>query len=183
METFIETFSGINFNFNDPKPDEIDIEDIAHALGMQCRFAGQIRKFYSVAEHSLNVARLVPNEFKLTALLHDASEAYLTDVPSPVKVLLPDYNRLESVVQEAIANKFGLVYPFPIEIHEADRACLIAEARSMLPVKNKNHWSYSYSSIYELEEKYIVGHPPTVIDKLFLLRFKQYLNQEFPIAA
>ena len=183
MENYVETSSGTNFRFMDPPASDIHIADIAHALSLQVRFAGHIRKFYSVAEHSLNVARLVPNEHKLQALLHDASEAYLTDIPSPIKALLPDYLDMEHKVQTAICNKFGVGYPFDDTVHHADVACLIREAQEMLPVKDKNHWSFSYDSKYYLENKYIVGWAPEVVERLFLLRFDQYINKEYPVGS
>src|ERR1017187_10636100 len=78
----ITTFSGIHFWPLLPNPADIRIEDIAHALSNQCRFAGHAREFYSVAEHSVRVSQLCPPEDALWGLLHDASEAYLTDVPA-----------------------------------------------------------------------------------------------------
>lgn len=175
MEPYVQAHSGVNFYFLEPKADQILIEDIAHALSMQCRFAGHIRKFYSVAEHSINVARLVPNEMKLQALLHDASEAYLTDIPSPIKVLLPDYMKIEDVVQRAICEKYNVGYPFEPEVKEADKACLIAEARNMLPI-TEYHWTKNpdYYSIYELADKYVVGYTPDIVAKVFMMRFNEY---------
>ena len=82
---WIQTMSGVIFYPLDPRPEEIRIEDIAHALSHQCRFAGHCREFYSVAEHSVRVSRELPQEFMLWGLLHDASEAYLVDLPRPIK--------------------------------------------------------------------------------------------------
>src|SRR5271156_4912831 len=80
---WIQTFTGKKFYPFNPKPQDIDIRDIAHALSNICRFTGHTKRFYSVAEHSRNVAKLVPAHMKLQALLHDASEAYLCDIARP----------------------------------------------------------------------------------------------------
>lgn len=82
---WMQTFSGRQFWPCDPRADEVCIEDIAHALSMQCRFAGHVRKFYSVAEHCVRASWIVPDRFKLAALLHDAAEAYVVDLPRPIK--------------------------------------------------------------------------------------------------
>src|SRR5665811_1025646 len=88
----IRTFTGIYMNVFEPTPEMISIEDIAHALTMQCRFGGHLPDFYSVAQHSLNCSYLIDNpKLKLTALLHDASEAYLLDIPRPIKNNLNNY--------------------------------------------------------------------------------------------
>jgi hypothetical protein len=86
---YIVTYTGRRFHFLDPKIDEISIEDIAHALSNVCRFTGHTKRFYSVAEHSCLVSALCDN--RLEGLLHDASEAYMSDLSSPLKMLVPDY--------------------------------------------------------------------------------------------
>jgi len=78
--SFIQTYSGKRIDFENPDPDQIDIVDIAHGLSNLCRFSGQSKYFYSVAQHSFYVS-LVCKENKLQALLHDATEAYMADVP------------------------------------------------------------------------------------------------------
>jgi len=83
-EHWITTYTGKRFHYLDPQPEEIDIVDIAHALSLTCRFGGHCKEFYSVAEHSIRVAEIVPKEFQLLALLHDAGEAYTGDVQSPI---------------------------------------------------------------------------------------------------
>ena len=82
---WIQTFTGRAFYVLDPRPEDVDIEDIAHALSMQCRFAGHCREFYSVAQHSVTASWLVPPEDALWGLLHDAAEAYVVDLPRPIK--------------------------------------------------------------------------------------------------
>jgi len=109
----IRTFTGKYINVFEPDPELIDIEDIAHALSHQCRFGGHLRHFYSVAQHSIVCCRQAQEGHQLAALLHDASEAYLLDIPSPIKKRLPDYQAIEARLQEAIEAKFG----FTVENH------------------------------------------------------------------
>jgi hypothetical protein len=134
----ILTRSGQDFYFLDPSPEDIIIDDVAHALSLQCRFNGHCQDFYSVAEHSVWVSRYLERtygdkELALCGLLHDAAEAYLGDVVSPLKKLLPEYVRIESNIERCIASRFGLVYPFPKEVYEADRAALAEEFSSLAP--------------------------------------------------
>src|SRR6266403_91014 len=89
------TITGIKFHPFNPHPVEICLEDIARGLSKICRFTGQIDPFYSVAEHSVEVMHLVPQELKLAALLHDASEAYLSDLSRPFKLGLTEYRQVE----------------------------------------------------------------------------------------
>jgi uncharacterized protein len=123
----IRTFTGKYFNVFEPNVDLIDIEDIAHSLAMQCRFNGHTKRFYSVAQHSIWVAERVPYEDKMAALLHDGSEAYLCDIPSPIKKFFTQYHSIENGVMQAIAEKFKFTFPFTAVIKELDRAALIWE--------------------------------------------------------
>lgn len=115
-----------------PDPDAISIQDIAHALSLTCRWAGHLRDFYSVAQHSVLVCMHVSDENKLQALLHDASEAYINDIPSPAKKRLPDYKLLENNLMSTIANKFGFEFPLSQTTIEADRYLLEREWYSLV---------------------------------------------------
>ncbi len=115
MSAYLQTQSGRVIDVTDPKPEDIDIGDIAHALSQLCRFGGHTSRFYSVAEHSVRVSSIVPPEHALQGLLHDATEAYLVDMPSPIKRLLPEYYLLEQRLWHVIADKFGV----PREMHES----------------------------------------------------------------
>ena len=97
-------------NLVDPKPEMVHIEDIANALSNICRFTGHVKKFYSVALHSVRVSYLVPPEDALQALLHDATEAYMSDINSPLKHTdaLAGYRLLEQRMWEVIAEKYGI---------------------------------------------------------------------------
>lgn len=138
MNSYITTWSGRKFNFLNPEPTHIVIEDIAHALSLQCRFNGHCSEFYSVAEHCVEVSRLIeaqghPRNIVMTALLHDAAEAYIGDVVSPLKKVLVDYQDIEYTVESAIADKFSLVFPMPEAVREADREVLLLEFGSLQP--------------------------------------------------
>lgn len=129
----ILTSKGNYFDFANAEFYDYDIEEIAHALSHLCRFTGHTRKHYSVAQHSVHVANLVPTGYQLEALLHDASEAYLGDVSSPLKALLPDYKRIEQSVEYGIARHFALAYPQTPCIKEADLRMLVTEKRDLMP--------------------------------------------------
>ena len=109
-EPWLQTFSGKIFHPLDPNPEEICIEDIAHCLANICRFHGSVNRFYSVAEHSCHISRYCDPKYALEGLMHDASEAYIIDVPSPVKYELPKYKIIEKRIEKVIAQKWNLVY-------------------------------------------------------------------------
>lgn len=127
------THSGLHFDFADPQPDQIDINDIICGLSRECRFAGQIKRFYSVAEHSIFCSELVPQEFALEALLHDASEAYCSHIPPALKELLPDYQAIERRVDSAIRAKFALPETLSPEVMLADRVASVTERHALEP--------------------------------------------------
>lgn len=123
---WIQTYSGKAFDPLKPDLDQICIEDIAHALSHQCRFSGHTNSFYSVAQHSVEVATRLAPEFQAHALLHDAAEAYLLDIPSPLKQL-PEfdfYRAAEEDLERAIFDRFGLPA-------NQDTARILAEVKKM----------------------------------------------------
>lgn len=120
----IRTYTGKYVNPCEPDLNMICIEDIAHALSMQPRFGGHLPVFYSVAQHSVQVCLSVWNEIRLAALLHDASEAYLIDVPRPVKQQLPNYKEIENGLMLVISEKFVFSWPMHDSIKTADEMAL-----------------------------------------------------------
>lgn len=148
---WLQTFSGVAFYPFDPHPEDINIQDIAHQLSMICRYGGAVSSFYSVAEHSLILARYVrkvrPNNPRLAlqALLHDAAEAYICDIPRPLKLMpqMDGYRAMEDRIEAAIAEKFWLPGPGkgpdPF-IAEIDTRIMIDEACVLL-TRITNHWS------------------------------------------
>jgi len=132
----ILTYSGKIVRPLDPHPDTIDIEDIAHALSNQCRFTGHTREFYSVAQHSIHCSELAPSEFQLEALLHDASEAYLSDLARPVKKTLgfgEFYLRAEELLDCRIRQHFGLPRRMSKTVKRIDDLMLQAEGNQLMP--------------------------------------------------
>ena len=121
---FIRTYTGKSFSILSPNLDDIIIEDIAHALSLQCRWNGHINNFYSVAEHSIWCANHVDKKFKLAALLHDSAEAYTSDLPKPLKVKIAQFNEIEHNLLLAISKKFKFEYPFCECIHMIDKIAL-----------------------------------------------------------
>jgi len=119
-DSSIRTYSGIYFDVLNPTLEMVNIEDIAHSLSMQCRWGGHIEKFYSVSQHSILCSKMVSRKNALAALLHDASEAYLIDIPRPVKRHLKNYGEIEYSIMSIIAEKFNFEFPFLDEIKEAD---------------------------------------------------------------
>jgi hypothetical protein len=142
---YIETASGKLFYFLDPQPDMLDIKDIAHALSMNCRYTGQCSKFYSVAEHSYLVSLLLEGTgYELDGLLHDASEAYIADIASPVKGFLESYKDMEDRIQGAIFNKYSLEYPLHPAVKHCDTVMLSTEAHYLIPSRGDvwGMWKY-----------------------------------------
>ncbi len=130
--------SGVEFNLLRPDPTTIHIGDIAHHLSQICRFTGGTRVPYSVAQHCVQACELAPPEWKLAALLHDAAEAYVGDVSSPVKMLIGTaYAPLEQRILAAIFDKFGVPTLFakklPMVVKRIDALMLEWEQRDLLP--------------------------------------------------
>lgn len=129
---WMQTYRGRVFYPLDPDVEQIDIVDIAHALSQQCRFAGHCRRFYSVAEHCCHVSDRCGLDNRLWGLLHDASEAYLSDVIRPIKPFLFNYNAIEHQLMEAIAERFGLAWPLPQEVNIIDNRILMNECEQLM---------------------------------------------------
>lgn len=129
---WIQTYSGKAFYPLNPDPSKIDIVDIAHSLSMQCRYNGHCVRFYSVAEHCVTLSFAVAPEHSLWALLHDASEAYLSDVPRPIKHLLTGYAEAEKRLENAIFEHFGLRGPVPAQVKEYDFRILNNERADLM---------------------------------------------------
>lgn len=109
---WIQTYTGRQFWPLDPRPEDVCINDIAHALGNICRYGGHCKEFYSVAQHSIYVSFYVPPAFALFGLLHDASEAYLLDFPTPIKDCLLEYSQYEAKVLKAVFECFDIFKDF-----------------------------------------------------------------------
>jgi uncharacterized protein len=167
-DAWINTFTGKKFYAQNPVPESICIEDIAHALSQQCRFTGHSSHFYSVAQHCILVSYFCHAPNALQGLLHDASEAYLSDISSPLKRLpeLTGYRLLEKKVQQAIYRKWNLPVEEPQDVKYADTLILGIEAQSLLPAMH-NDWKISLT-IPSLKIDPLL---PREAEQLFLDRF------------
>ncbi len=171
---WIQTYTGVQFWPMDARPEEVCIEDIAHALSMLCRFNGHCRRFYSVAEHSVHVSRVVAESEARWGLLHDAAEAYLSDLPKPVKRELPVFHRWEERLLEVIAVRFGLDPVHPTEgVTQADMA-LLASERAVLMGPEPAPWCALPDPVPGLV---IVGWSPEQAKQHFMERFAELFPQ------
>ena len=142
---WIATHSGKRFFPLDPRLEEIDINDIAHALSHQCRFSGHCVQFYSVAQHCVLVSQMCDQADALYGLLHDASEAYLADIPSPLKKTpeFAPYREAEKKLMELICALYGLDPEEPASVKLADKRMLVTEARDLTMTEGRG-WTFAY---------------------------------------
>ncbi len=178
--SFIETYSGTRFLPLTPNPDDICIQDIAHALSQQCRFSGHTRVHYSVAEHSVRVSQLLElwgesPPVILWGLLHDASEYALVDIPSPLKRerAFDAYRIAEDRMMMAVCDRFKMSRKQPKIVHKADAVLLATEARDLMPFKSE-HWGALTEAPLE---KRIVPWPSAEAKRCFLVRFASYYGR------
>jgi len=132
----LRLFSGKEIDIFNLKESDIDITDIAHALSMICRFGGHVKRFYCVAQHSIWICNNLPEEYKLEGLLHDASEGYLIDIPTPIKRGLLEYIELETKVMKVIFGKFDMEYPMSEKVKLIDNAALQYEYNNIVIANN-----------------------------------------------
>jgi hypothetical protein len=142
----IRTFSGQYVNVFNPDPETINIEDIAHALSFQCRFGGHMPEFYSVAQHLINCSYMADDEHRYAALMHDASEAYLLDIPRPIKKGLANYTEIEDNLMRAIATRFNFTYPMSPHVKYIDDQMLNIEWDTLILKKKRIEFMHPFSS-------------------------------------
>jgi hypothetical protein len=173
--TWIQTASGLKFPLLDIDMAAICIEDIAHALSMLCRFNAQCLRFYSVAEHSVHVSHEIRPDLALVGLMHDAAEAYLGDVPSPLKKCLAEFQVIEANAIHAIGAKFGCGMPeddsdAARELKRADLQLLIDE-KAVIMAPEPEPWPPHAPSVKAPER--IQCWPPEMAKVRFLERFAE----------
>lgn len=166
---FITTYSKTEFWPLDPKNEEIKKIDIAHALSMMCRANGHTVHFYSVGQHSILCAKEAKNRgyskrVQLACLLHDASEAYISDITRPVKSMLPKYLEFEEVLQNQIYDFYGLgdmTEKEEKQVKEIDDAMLNYEMKNLLDYHGINdlevskEYDLSFRLMNEVEEEFL----------------------------
>lgn len=143
---WLQTHAGLALDLLNPQPEQIDLADVAVALCRIPRFGGHTSVPYSVAQHSLVVAAILqaqgcPAQVVLQGILHDAPEAYLGDMPTPLKRLLKDYREVEERVWQTVALRFGMPGTLAPEVKQADQLALNAEAHLLLPGGPLNRWA------------------------------------------
>ena len=176
----IVTYTGKIIKPLSPDPEKIDIVDIAHSLSNQCRFTGHTREFYSTAQHSVLVSEITDYDDALWGLLHDASEAYLSDIARPIKntgSFGDIYRKAEAKLEIAVALRFGLIEPLegpissvgmPPTVKWADDVLLRSEMRDLMPEVIRTDGWYSSGEFLDTE---IDPWEPGVSEQMFLLRF------------
>lgn len=152
------------------------IDDIASSLSMQCRFTGHTQEFYSVAQHSVLVSYGVPEHLALDGLMHDAVEAYLGDVSSPLKQLLPEYKVLEDNMYASIAVQLGYNMVLPIEVKRADIIALVTEKRDLFRYDDEPE-VWSWLDKYTPWDQKIEPVSQKEAYQMFMDRYKELTNE------
>lgn len=174
--TWITTHSGTRFPVLEARLEHVVLDDIAHSLSMQCRYNGHVPQFYSVAEHCVLVAEWVERRTKnkllaLEALMHDASEAYLCDIPAPFKPLLTNYREIEIQVERLVARRFNLAYPWHDRAKEADKRIVLNEYAELFePTHGPCDWE-PFQGVEPLDECNLVLFDPDEAKDAFLTTF------------
>lgn len=166
-------YSGGFFYLETPSAEEVLIRDIAHALSLQCRYNGHVREFYSVAQHLVLCSRAAEllgfdEEIQFEALMHDATEAYVSDLPRPVKALLPEYYEIEDRAYRVIAEKYDLPPAITPAVKEIDNRVLHTEGRDF-GLSFGRDWGNEIEGAYDFIHVDPVG--PAEAEVLFMQRF------------
>lgn len=172
---FIQTYTGGQYWPLDPAAADVNIVDVAHALSLLCRYTGQIKRFYSVAEHSIHVASLVEPRLQYAALLHDAQEAYINDLSKPFKLGLPDYNAVEAKNEAAVSQAFGIPMPLPKQVKWADGVMLWVERRQLFDHPPAADWGMGLQEPNPYPNFGRLGWSPKKAEQEFLRCFREYV--------
>lgn len=170
---WITLHSGRHFDLARVDQSEISVEDIAHGLAHICRYAGQCRRFFSVAEHSVLVSQ-VASQSKLAALFHDAAEAIVGDMPAPLKRMLPEFKAIETSIEQCIFRSVGISWPPPVQIKQADYQVMATELGVLMP-PGTNELLRANVSPANVELQFL---DPIEAKKLFLDRYQDLMRSE-----
>jgi len=166
------SYDGTRYWPLDPRVEDVTIEMIAHSLSNQCRYGGRASTFYSVAQHCLYVSRTCDPQDALWGLLHDASEAFILDIPRPIKysVVFDEYRLLEKKWDLVIAAKFNLSPEMPASVHIADKNVLAAECKVLM---GDPEWARGAGPVVVD----VTPWPPAVAYHMFMDRFKALTSE------
>jgi hypothetical protein len=176
MGDWIQTYSGIQIDPLDPKPEQINIEDIARALSNICRFTGHTKEFYSVAEHSYWASIYVDQKYAMQALLHDGAEAYMADIAAPLKGRVSvfakgkmiSYKVAEAHLLGMIFKRFGLDRRMPLEVEKIDMELCYSEGKQLLP--DVDAWGWYVKPIEDFKAE---CWPPPYAYAMFMHRYEK----------
>lgn len=174
LDAGIELLSGTMFNYNDPGSSDVTIDDIASALSNVCRFAGHLPRFYSVAQHAVNVSLIVDQAHRKAGLMHDTAEAFTNDLPTPLKFAVPVFKQLEVSIESAMGQKFGFQYPLSPEVKYADAQMLLIEKEDIKQCFA--HWEVLDGiEVTELDRAKVMIAPmtPEQAKAAFLMRWEE----------
>lgn len=174
---WMQTFSGRAFYPLAARPEDVVPVDVAHALGMICRYGGHTSRFYSVAEHCVLMSKWVPAEDALWALLHDATEAYMGDMVRPLKYQMPAYREAEDRLMQVICERFGLTGKPPASVAEADLR-ILRDERDALMAQPPKAWS-SIETVPPLGVE-IHGWEPATAKRKYLERLAKLTGANRP---
>ena len=175
---WIQTVSGRMFDFEQCVPEDIYVEDIAHALSNTCRFGGHLRDFYSVAQHSVHVAERAKNQ-KL-GLMHDGSEAYIHDVTRPLKKLLGyTYAHIENRIMQCVYKRYDVQFSMDDkqDLHIVDMRMLVTEAMQLHPKGIHSMWDVDVKEYPPYPLK-LVPWPPRIAKENFLMLFTSLFGKK-----
>ena len=183
-DAWIQTYTGRKISLLHPHPEDVDIIDIAQSLSKICRFGGHCQRFFSVAEHSVLVSFICQGNsgrarqhIALQGLLHDAAEAYIGDIVSPLKKLLPAVTEIEDKWLKAIGEAFGVgLSPLPDEVKQADLISLRLEVIDLMPPGLASEWRKMFPDEVCIDRRSLKNHDiegsqPIDAYNIFMARF------------
>lgn len=181
-QVYIRTYTGGKFYPFAPKAEDVSIFDIAHSLSQQCRFSGHTKKFYSVAQHSVLVGRRAQEHYDgLNGLLHDAAEAYLVDLPTPIKKNVsfqPEWRLLDNCISDAVAYAFGIESYISYRVKNIDRRMLLTEQRDLMMLAELNEGSEDIKDDLKPYEETIEPWSSEKAEEEFLKDFLIYKKKQ-----
>jgi len=170
----LQTAHGGFFDLDRPSRSRFTIEEVAHQLSMICRFGGACAFHYSVAQHSVLVASLLPPELQYEGLMHDAHEAFVGDMTNPAKPMLPDYRKLERSVEQEMRRRFGLPSIKNPEVKRMDLVAMATE-RAQLMAPTPSDSPHDWACIRDVAPAPVKIMPcsPEVAARRFLVMYRE----------